>query len=266
MKKGLILTSIFVVMALTISFSSVAEGKPFTKSAVSVSAPTQGLPTDLGGLIEQIFTWALAVLGIAVFVMVFYAGFLWLTAAGNTAKVGEARSRITNAVFGAIILLSAYLILYTINPNFIKNTFDLKGLGPQSTLDPALEKDEEDSCIGEEIPTASLRADLDAERAKYGAELSHDEAGKLLNAVAWKNKGAGWGLLEKIGGNRCDQPGGTSISCDWLVHEPSGLGLDVLVDGPGTEDDGTLASGPSTPTWHNGCTFEADKWIAPVQP
>lgn len=265
MKKGLILTSIFVVMALTISFSSVAEAKPFTKP-VSVSAPTQGLPTDLGGLIEQIFTWSLAVLGIAVFVMFFYAGFLYLTAAGNTANVGEAKSRMTNAVFGAIILLSSYLILNTINPNFVKNTFDLKGLGPQSTLDPALEKDEEDKCEEEEIPTNSLLSNLQTERAKYGDELTHSEAGKLLNTVAWKNKDAGWGLLEKTGGNRCDQPGGTPISCDWLVHQPSGLGLDVLVGAPGTESDGTLVPGPSTPTWGAGCSFETDRWVAPVQP
>ena len=91
--------------------------------------PTQGLPTDLGQLIQQIFSWSLSILGIAVFVMIFYAGFLWLTAAGNTAKIGEARGHITNAVLGAILLLSSYLILYTINPDFVKNTVNLPGLG-----------------------------------------------------------------------------------------------------------------------------------------
>ena len=106
----------------------VVSGQPFS-NPVSVSAPTQGLPTDLGQLIQQIFTWSLAVLGIAVFVMVFYAGFLWLTAAGNTAKVGEAKSRITNAVFGAIILLSAYLILCSINPDFVRSSVNIPGLG-----------------------------------------------------------------------------------------------------------------------------------------
>lgn len=103
-------------------------GAPFPRQP-TVTIPTQGLPTDLGQLIQQIFTWSLAVLGIAVFVMVFYAGFLWLTAAGNTAKVGEAKSRITNAVFGAIILLSAYLILYTINPDFVRSSVNIPGLG-----------------------------------------------------------------------------------------------------------------------------------------
>ncbi|OGM98806.1 MAG: hypothetical protein A2915_01480 [Candidatus Yanofskybacteria bacterium RIFCSPLOWO2_01_FULL_41_34] len=99
----------------------------------SIKAPTDGIPTDLGGLIQQIFTWSLSILGISVFVMFFYSGFLWLTAAGNTAKIGEARTHMTNAIFGAILLLSAYLILYTINPDFVKNTVNLPGLESQKT-------------------------------------------------------------------------------------------------------------------------------------
>ena len=95
----------------------------------ATAPPTKGLPTDLGALIEQIFTWSLGVLGISVFVMFFYSGFLWLTAAGNTARIGEARNHMTNAVFGAILLLSSYLILYTINPDFVRNTVNLPGLG-----------------------------------------------------------------------------------------------------------------------------------------
>lgn len=100
---------------------------------ITITPPTQGLPTNLGQLISQIFTWSLGILGISVFVMFFYSGFLWLTAAGNTSKVGEARGHMTNAVFGAILLLSSYLILYTINPDFVKNTVNLPGLGTTTT-------------------------------------------------------------------------------------------------------------------------------------
>ena len=103
-------------------------GQPF-RQPVSPTAPTEGLPVGLGKLIEQIFTWSLSILGISVFVMFFYSGFLWLTAAGNTSRIGEAKTHMTNAVFGTILLLSAYLILYTINPDFIRGTFNLPGLG-----------------------------------------------------------------------------------------------------------------------------------------
>ena len=239
-------------------------GKPFTSTS-PIYAPTEGLPTDLGDLIQKIFGWSLSVLGIAVFVMVFYAGFLWLTAAGNTSRIGEARSRITNAVFGAVLLLSSYLILYTINPDFVKCTFNLPGLGETT-------KDDDVACEEEEvpIPADSLLADLQAERAKYGDLLTHDEVGELLNAVAWKNKDAGWGLLSKSSGNNCNQkPGGPKISCDYLVHKPSGLGSDFLIGAPGTKDDGTLVSGPSTPTWGDACPPnppEPERWLAPIEP
>ncbi|MBI4119854.1 MAG: hypothetical protein HY454_00095 [Parcubacteria group bacterium] len=97
--------------------------RPFS-SPVNPIIPTQGLP-GFGQLISTIFTWSLSVLGIVVFVQIFYAGFKWFTAAGNTARVNEARSQITNAITGAIILLAAYIILYTINPDLVGGTFTL---------------------------------------------------------------------------------------------------------------------------------------------
>lgn len=104
-----------------------SNNRPFGQSP-QVKAPTEGLPTDLGELIEWIFGWSLGLLGLSVFLMIFYAGFLWLTAAGNTSRVGQARDIINNAIIGAIILVSSYVILYTINPDFIKSTFNLPGL------------------------------------------------------------------------------------------------------------------------------------------
>ncbi len=129
---------IFVLVLIFVSHFSMAvwaevlsntasSGEPFPTQPVP-TPPTQGLPTDLGQLIQQIFAWSLGILGISIFVMFFYSGFLWLTAAGNTSKIGEAKTHMTNAIFGAILLLSSYLILYTINPDFVKNTINLPGL------------------------------------------------------------------------------------------------------------------------------------------
>ncbi|MEK7138657.1 MAG: pilin [Patescibacteria group bacterium] len=101
--------------------------KPFS-SPTQPTIPNQGLP-GFGQLISTIFTWSLSVLGIVVFVMIFYAGFKWFTAAGNTAKVNEARSQITNAITGAIILLAAYIILYTLNPDLVGGVVSLPGVG-----------------------------------------------------------------------------------------------------------------------------------------
>ena len=102
----------------------------------------------------------------------------------------------------------------------------------------------------------SLLSDLKAERDKYGNTLTEDEVGKLLNAVAWKNRGAGWVLLGKSSGANCPSPSGPKISCDFLYHKPSRSGFDVLIDsdskatptwqGPDTVVNSLLASGQRT--------------------
>lgn len=97
-------------------------------NSVNLSIPDEGLPTDLGQLIEAIFNWALTIIGFVIFIRFFYAGFLWFTAAGNTATISNARNIMWNAVYGTIILFSAYLILNTINPDLVKNTFNLQGV------------------------------------------------------------------------------------------------------------------------------------------
>jgi len=101
-------------------------GTPFGQPTQPL-IPTEGL-LGFGQLVAMIFTWSLNILGIVVFVMIFYAGFMWFTAAGNTARVNEAKERITNAITGAIILLAAYIILYTINPDLVGGTFTLPGI------------------------------------------------------------------------------------------------------------------------------------------
>jgi hypothetical protein len=86
---------------------------------------------------------------------------------------------------------------------------------------------------------ASLLSDIQSERAKYGTPMSLSDIGKLLNAVAWKNKDAGWMLLGKSSGANCPAPSGALISCDFLVQQPTLFGYDVLTD----------AEGAGTPTW-----------------
>ena len=87
----------------------------------------------------------------------------------------------------------------------------------------------------------SFLADIQTERAKYGTPMSPTELGKLLNAVAWKNQAIGWALLGKSSGTNCPAPNGALVSCDFLIHQPTLLGYDVLI---GQEDQ-------AIPTWNS---------------
>ena len=91
---------------------------------------------------------------------------------------------------------------------------------------------------GDGMQPLSLLSDVQAERAKYGAIVQDAELGALLNAVAWKNRDAGWGLSRKDFGEQCSSPVG-QIACDILYHKPSNTIFDVLY----------AAGEVSTPTW-----------------
>jgi hypothetical protein len=52
----------------------------------------------------------LGILGIIFLVLVLYAGFTWMTAAGDEKKIASAKSILISAVVGLVVLLSAYAI------------------------------------------------------------------------------------------------------------------------------------------------------------
>ena len=97
----------------------------FLINTAQVSLPTFNQP-DLPAFINSVYSFALTVVGIVVFVRILYAGFLWLTAAGNASKAADAKNKITNAIIGAILLFAAYLILNVINPDLVKNAFNFR--------------------------------------------------------------------------------------------------------------------------------------------
>lgn len=66
----------------------------------------QPLEETIGTLINVF----LGLLGVIFLVLIIYAGFLWMTAAGNDSQVGKAKNIMITSVVGLVILLSAYAI------------------------------------------------------------------------------------------------------------------------------------------------------------
>lgn len=52
----------------------------------------------------------LGLLGIILLGLIMYAGFLWMTAGGDTDQVGKAKDYIKNAVIGLVIVTASYII------------------------------------------------------------------------------------------------------------------------------------------------------------
>jgi hypothetical protein len=64
------------------------------------------LPGRVGVIIGSI----LAFLGLIFFVLVIYAGFLWMSARGNDTQIKDAQKIMKSAIIGLLIVLSAYII------------------------------------------------------------------------------------------------------------------------------------------------------------
>jgi hypothetical protein len=122
-------------LAKSLNVITITAGQvPIPPSAQSV--PTATSTTTFQSLISGAFDYAVIVVSIAVFVMLLYAGFLWLTSPANPSNIARAKSMIYNAIIGAVLLLSAYVILNTINPELVGGNLNLPGISAPAPLPP----------------------------------------------------------------------------------------------------------------------------------
>lgn len=94
----------------------------FAQAAVTL--PNLNSGQDLGQFMQSVYSFSITIVGILVFVRFIWAGWIYLTAAGNSSKTSKGKDMMTSAIIGAVLLFSAYLILYIINPDLVKNSFD----------------------------------------------------------------------------------------------------------------------------------------------
>ncbi len=102
------------VTAMTLAPVSVfAQLKPSTDATSDLGKVGSKLgqsPKDLPVLIGDLINIFLSVLGIIFVVLTVYAGYLWMTASGDTAKVDKAKKLLGQAVIGLVIIVAAYAI------------------------------------------------------------------------------------------------------------------------------------------------------------
>lgn len=96
------------------------SGKQKTVERYYVSA-------DLTQYVKKVYKFAVGLIAIIAVVMIMVGGLQWTFAAGNPGKIDNAKTTITSAVAGLVLVLSSYLILDFINPNLT----DLKLTKPE---------------------------------------------------------------------------------------------------------------------------------------
>ena len=80
--------------------------------------------TNIGEFIKYLYEWGIALGGVATFIAFVIAGFQYITSVGNPQTMKDAIDRIKSAMFGLVMLLSAYVLLNTINPELTEFKLD----------------------------------------------------------------------------------------------------------------------------------------------
>jgi len=84
-------------------------------------APSGYLPSELSfeSLVTYLYYWGLGIGGLLAFIRLIIAGIQWGASAGNVSSVKNAQDTMISSVFGLILLLGAWLLLNTINPQIV---------------------------------------------------------------------------------------------------------------------------------------------------
>lgn len=142
-KYSLALTIWCLVLGLMVHFSPVLQTKQVRAETLLEQVGSGGLnavgsdaygttdgaaPKDIRVMIASVIYVALGFLGIVFVVLLVWAGFTWMTAGGEEAKIGEAKKRITAGVIGLVIVLAAWGTTW-----FVMNTLVLATTGTALT-------------------------------------------------------------------------------------------------------------------------------------
>lgn len=131
MKKNLPLLAAFLPITILIIVSVVIPGLVFGQDPLVSECEGFGCTlSDLVGLVQTIINWIIMISAPVAMVMFAYAGILMVTAGGNEGQIKKAQGIFKNVAIGFAIILSAWLIVYTIISAFLGDVNLPVGLDP----------------------------------------------------------------------------------------------------------------------------------------
>jgi hypothetical protein len=84
------------------------------QAAQKAKYQTSGEGADPMTIVESVIQVLLGMIGVIFFILMIYAGYLWLTARDNKDQVEKAQNIIKSSIIGLVVVLSAYAITYFI--------------------------------------------------------------------------------------------------------------------------------------------------------
>lgn len=134
--KRLLTAAALVLTAFILLFASrpvLAQSQAVQQAQQTAQAAGVAGGGDLIQIIGRLINIFLGLLGVIFLVLMLYAGYMWMTSAGDPEKVKKAQTTIRNAIIGLVIIASAFAIV-----NFVLNALSgatqpgggVTGLGP----------------------------------------------------------------------------------------------------------------------------------------
>lgn len=109
----LVIVTILCVLAFGIGAINVSAKQTLNDASNAldaVVAPTGIEKTDTGTIAGTAVKGILGAIGLVFFVLMFYAGFVWMTARGEEDRINKARDTIIAACIGLVLVVSSYAI------------------------------------------------------------------------------------------------------------------------------------------------------------
>ncbi len=128
MKKNFFIILFFILFLPLAGFAAGTEVE--YPSVPSATVPT--VTTTFPEYAKYLVNFSLMVSGIVAFGVLVWAGFLYLTSAGNLSQMEDARRKIIGSLLGLAIIIGSYIILYTINPQLVR--WNLGPTGPEQGI------------------------------------------------------------------------------------------------------------------------------------
>ncbi len=99
-----------IVLSGGVSVARATVAEKLGGGVEAVAGDYKGSNTNLEAVVGSIINVALSITGSLLVIYLIYAGFLWMTAEGDTKKVDKAREIIKQSLIGLVIIVAAYAI------------------------------------------------------------------------------------------------------------------------------------------------------------
>lgn len=171
-------------------------------------------PTDFYVYVQAIYKFGIWAVGIVAMFMIIWGGYAYITSAGNNSQMETAKRIITDAIIGLIMALTAYLLLYIINPDLVqmKKLTPVAGV-PAPGVPGACQPTATGPCSVDNLKNTCFGNNAEKASAICRAESGGSETiGSSMDKCQPGGEVVSWGLFQinisahKIGGYDCPPP------------------------------------------------------------